>query len=46
MAAERSQVRIYDDQPDNWKYPGEVAKKLGWDANQVQNRKPMPQAAE
>jgi cephalosporin-C deacetylase-like acetyl esterase len=46
MAAERSQVRIYDDQPDNWKYPGEVAKKLGWDANQVQIRKAMPQAAE
>jgi hypothetical protein len=30
MAAERSQVRIYQDGSDGWQYPAEVATKLGW----------------
>ena len=29
MAAERATVVIYDDKPEAWKYPVDVAEKLG-----------------
>ena len=38
MAAERSQVRIYQDDTKGWDYPQQVAKTLGWDKNQFQVR--------
>jgi hypothetical protein len=31
LAAERSQVRIYQDTSDGWEYPVEVSKALGWE---------------
>lgn len=55
MAAERSQIRLYEDAPADgpaaardagkelWAYPQEVAKKLGWDAKRIQVRKTPPQ---
>ncbi|MCH7687936.1 MAG: hypothetical protein IH899_14860, partial [Planctomycetes bacterium] len=39
MAAERSQVRIYQDNTKGWDYPQQVAKTLGWDKKQFQVRK-------
>jgi dienelactone hydrolase len=38
MASERSRVVLYDDQPEEWAYPREVAKRLGWAADQFQVR--------
>ncbi len=35
MAAERSQVRIYQAKPDGWEYPEKVATALGWDKKQL-----------
>lgn len=40
MAAENSQVVVYDNQPERWKYAQAVAEKLGWDKKQLQIRKP------
>lgn len=54
LAAERSQIRLYEDAPadgpaaargaaeEAWAYPQEVAKKLGWDAKRIQVRKRPP----
>ena len=38
LATERSKVRLYDVAQDDWKYPADVAKLLGWDAKQLQVR--------
>jgi len=38
MAAERSKVRIYQNDTKGWKYPQQVAKTLGWDKKQFQVR--------
>jgi dienelactone hydrolase len=38
MAAERSQVRIYQEKQDGWEYAAEVAKKLGLPDDRVQVR--------
>jgi hypothetical protein len=46
MAAERSQVRIYDDEAQKWRYPVEVAKKLSWDGKQLQIRKASQSSAD
>jgi dienelactone hydrolase len=47
IAAERSQVRIYDAEATVWEYPAAVAVGLGWDAKQLQVRAlPMPAAGE
>lgn len=40
MAAEKTQVRIYDAEPSRWSYPQTVAKNLQWDDKQLQIRKP------
>lgn len=42
MAAENSQVVIYQPDEQGWEWPVAVAKKLGWDKKQVQLRK-LPQ---
>ncbi|MCR9116511.1 MAG: prolyl oligopeptidase family serine peptidase [bacterium] len=39
MAAERSQLVIYDDEPANWRYVSDAAKSLNWDKKQFQVRK-------
>jgi hypothetical protein len=39
MAAERSQVVLYQDDDAGWEYPQAVAQKLGWDAKQIQIRR-------
>jgi dienelactone hydrolase len=31
LAAERSQVIVYDDEPERWDYPRQVAERLGWE---------------
>jgi dienelactone hydrolase len=38
MAAERSQVRLYQRDAAGWDYPAGVAAKLGWDPKQIQIR--------
>jgi hypothetical protein len=38
MAAERSQVRLYQDKAGGWEYAAEVAKKLGWPDDRVEIR--------
>ncbi len=38
LAAERSQVRIYEPTKDGWDYPQQVAKQLDWDKKQLQVR--------
>jgi hypothetical protein len=38
LAAEYSQVRIYQADPTGWEYPAGVATALGWDAKQLQVR--------
>jgi dienelactone hydrolase len=45
MAAERSKVRIYQQDPAGWEYPAQVAQKLGWEADRLQVRKLPPQQA-
>ena len=40
LAAENTQVRIYQDAAGNWEYPQQVAKNLNWDAKQLQVRTP------
>ncbi len=39
MVAERSQVVLYQDEPDGWQYPAAVIKRLGWDTQRLQIRK-------
>lgn len=43
MAAERSQVVIYDDDQTGWEFPKQVAANLKWDKKQLQLRKPPPE---
>jgi hypothetical protein len=38
LAGERSQVRLYTENGDNWEFPQAVAAKLGWDEKQIQIR--------
>jgi len=45
MAAERSRVALYSDNPEEWRYPERVGKVLGWDAKQLQLRKPIAEAS-
>lgn len=40
LAAERSKVVLFDDAPEAWQYPRDVAEKLSWDKKQLQIRKP------
>lgn len=40
MAAEKTKVRLYDDNPEAWQYPLELARKLGWDEKQIAVRQP------
>lgn len=40
MAAQRSQVVLYDKDPEPWKFVGDVVEKLGWDKRQFQIRQP------
>ncbi len=40
LAAENTQVRIYQDAAGGWEYPQQVAKALNWDAKQLQIRTP------
>ncbi len=40
LAAEKSQVRIYQDQPGGWEFPEQVLGKLDWDKKQLQVRVP------
>jgi hypothetical protein len=46
MAAERSRIALYSENPDAWTYPEQVGKVLGWDAKQLQIRKPVADNAE
>jgi hypothetical protein len=39
MAAERSQVVLYQDDETGWEFPQALAQKLGWDAKQIQIRR-------
>ncbi len=43
LAAENSQVRIYQDKPGGWEFPEQVVEKLGWDKKQLQIRVPRQQ---
>jgi dienelactone hydrolase len=38
MAAERSSIRIYQENAAGWEFPQAVATKLGWDAKRIQVR--------
>ncbi len=38
MAAERSQVRIYQDGKLGWEFPIKVSRNLGWEPKQLQIR--------
>ena len=38
MAAERSQLRIYQETDEPWPYPRAVAKRLEWNEKQIQVR--------
>ncbi len=40
MTAERTQVRIYQEDEMGWEYPKAVAEELGWNAKQIDIRKP------
>lgn len=40
MAAQRSQVVLYEKDAEPWKFVGDVANKLGWDKRQFQIRQP------
>jgi hypothetical protein len=39
LAAERSQVVLYQDDDTGWEYPQALAKQLGWDPEQIQIRR-------
>jgi hypothetical protein len=45
LAAERSQVVLYQQAPAGWEYPAAVREKLGWNAKQLQVRR-LPSKAE
>jgi dienelactone hydrolase len=45
MAAERSQVVLYQEEPAGWEYPAAVRDKLGWNPKQLQLRS-LPSKAE
>jgi dienelactone hydrolase len=45
MAAERSRVRAYEDDPAGWEFVSQTAEQLGWDAKQFQARSAEPPAA-
>ena len=45
MAAERSRIALYSEQPDAWTYPERIGKVLGWDAKQLQIRKPIAETS-
>ena len=38
MAAERSQVRLYQADKNGWEYATDTSSKFGWDAKQIQIR--------
>ncbi|MDP6442302.1 MAG: prolyl oligopeptidase family serine peptidase [Pirellulaceae bacterium] len=40
LTAERSRVVIYDNEPARWEYPQSLVETLGWEAKQLQVRKP------
>lgn len=40
MAAEKSQIRIYTEDPAKWSHLGDFAKKIGWPEKQLQIRTP------
>jgi len=40
LAAENTQVRIYQDAAGGWEFPQQVVKNLSWDAKQLQVRTP------
>ena len=40
MAAERSQVILYQDDDQGWDFPTNTARQLGWNQKQFQLRKP------
>ncbi len=40
MAAERSQVRLYQSGSDGWDYPRQVAEKLNWGKKRFSIRQP------
>lgn len=46
MTAERSRVALYSEDPAAWEYPRQVGTVLGWDAKQLQIRKPVADALE
>ena len=46
MAAERSRVVIFSEDEAAWEYPQAVAKKLGWDNNQLQLRRPVKEESQ
>ena len=45
MAAERSQVRLYQNDKEGWQYPADVAARLGWSEKSLQIRA-IPEAAD
>ena len=45
MAAERSRVALYSDNPGAWEFSQQIGKVLGWDAKQLQIRKPVAEAS-
>ncbi len=42
MAAERSMVRLYTDQPGDWEYTEKTIETLGWEPKQFETREPVP----
>ncbi len=44
MAAERTQVRLYDVEKADWQFASDTAAKLGWNAKQLQFRNPAKDA--
>ena len=46
MAAERSRVALYSDNPREWEYPQQVGRVLGWSEKQLQIREPVADNAE
>ncbi|MBC8355011.1 MAG: acetylxylan esterase [Planctomycetes bacterium] len=46
MAAERSRIALYGDDPAAWNYATQVGELLNWDSKQLQIRKPLADDAE
>ncbi len=40
LAAEKTQVRLYQDQKPGWEYPQDLVERLNWDKKQLQVRTP------